>query len=560
MRASVAAVLMVAVCVSALGCTPGYRRDGRVTAMTADGEFGRARVQAEQTATSDPRDRSYMLDRMKIVQMALAEGLPDQAEPVADRIYDFLRTQGVNEGNGFGAFVFGEQNARVWKGEPFEQAMALAQIAVLDGMNGDWGNVRASAGSALFQIRDVSRIVARGGSQGSERERLISGLSGVDDRRLLELTTPTPSDFALGYVLKAIATRQLVGAFPGEAEEVARQLALVAPHLGPLIETIQTGAYNTVLVVDYGLGPEKFQTGPDGAIASFRPVTRSGSEMLRVSAGGRDGVFPVVADTNQMAMDLRWNNLEDVRLAKSTIGSGLLLGGLTTAAVSDDRNVQAAGLILAGIGAAMKATSGADTRHVETLPQRTYVALLNLTEPMSTIDLSIEGIPSARMVLAGVPSPPSGTVQVRYARLPTAPARAWAVSGSILYASDETGPPTTDNYPYILGGRCVKTPNEDVLTSYQRSGYLRNFTLNDLVDLYRQEGIRIAGRDAGPIGLHILEGGWSLYSPRAGSAGFARLFGQEHGPYRPRSAQVRQLAEEIARDPNAVAGSTSARR
>lgn len=542
-RAMLTGVSLIAVALA--GCTPGYRRDGQLVALVNQGEFGRARAQAEASATRSPQDRSYMLDRMKIVQMALADGVPEQAEPVADRLYDFLRTQGVNADNGFGAFVFGEQNARVWKGEPFEQAMAIAHIAVLDGMGGDWGNVRASANTALFQIRDVSRLIERGGTAGSERERLISGLS--DDRRVLELTTPVPSNFALGYVLKAIATRQLAGEFPGEADEVARQLALVAPQLGQLVETIRSGAYNTVLVVDYGTGPEKFQTGPDGAIAAFRPGTRSDQRPLRVSVGSQEGVFPVVCDTNEMAMDLRWNNLEDMRLAKSYIGSGLLVGGLVAAGASDDRDVQAAGLILAGIGAALKAGAGADTRHVETLPQRTYVALLDLREPTNTIDLSLDGNASSRLTLAAVPAPAPGQVQMRYVRMPDAIGRSWAGSGSVLYSSDETGPATSRNFPYILGGRCVKTPNEDVLTSYQRSGYLKGFTLNDLIDLYKEEGIRIAGRDPGPIGLHVLEGGDGLYSPRAGSAGFARLFGQDHAPYRPRSARVRQVADELSR-------------
>lgn len=547
MRAVAGAMLtgFVLIALAIAGCTPGYRRDGQLVALVNQGEFGRARVQAEASATRSPQDRSYMLDRMKIVQMAMAEGVPEQAEPVADRLYDFLRTQGVNSGNGFGAFVFGEQNARVWKGEPFEQALALAHIAVLDGMGGDWGNVRASANSALFQIRDVSRLIERGGTTGSDRERLISGLS--DDRRVLELTTPVPSNFALGYVLKAIATRQLAGEFPGEADEVTRQLALVAPQLGQFVETIRSGSYNTVLVVDYGIGPEKFQTGPDGAIAAFRPGTRSDQRPLRVSVGSQEGFFPVVCDTNEMAMDLRWNNLEDMRLAKSYIGSGLLVGGLVAAGTSDNRNVQAAGLILAGIGAAMKAGAGADTRHVETLPQRTYVALLDLRESASTIELSIDGIASSRLTLAAVPAPGAGQVQMRYVRMPDAIGRSWAGSGSVLYASDETGPATSRNFPYILGGRCVKTPNEEVLTSYQHNGYLKGFTLNDLIDLYKEEDIRIAGRDPGPIGLHVLEGGDGLYSPRAGSAGFARLFGQDHPPYRPRSARVRQVADELAR-------------
>lgn len=568
MKLVTVAMLAGAVVISGFvgGCTPGYKRDGQLLALTQQGEFGRARDQAERRATPSTSDRSYMLDRIKVVELALADGVPEQAEPIADRLYDFLRTQGVNANNGFGSFVFGEQNARVWKGEPFEQAMALAHIAVLDGMNGDWGNVRASANSSLFQIRDVSKALEKGADakvdpkadeQAAQRQRLVAGLAMADEaakrdakdksgKAIEEMTAPAASNFALGYVLKAIATKQLSAEFPGEAEEVANQLQQVAPQLGSFAGAVRTGSYNTVLVVDYGLGPEKYQTGPDGAIASFRATTASGAEMLRVSAGGQQGTFPVVCDTNEMAFDLRWNNLEDVRLAKSYVGTGLLVAGGAMVVASNDSTVQLIGAGLMAAGALMKATAGADTRHVETLPQRTYVALLNLTQPTNTIDLSIDNIPSSRLVLAGVPAPQAGKVQMRYVRLPQTASEAWTTSGQILYASDETGTATSANYPYILGGRCVKTPNDDVLASYQRSGYLKGFSLNDLIDLYKEEGIMIAGRDPGTIGVHILEGGNSLFTPRAGTAGFARLYGQEHGVYRPRSARVRQVAQEIA--------------
>lgn len=556
-----APLLLAAACAG--GCTQAYVRDARVVGLADRGDFGVARQVALDSAISNESDRSFMLDRMKIVHLALADGVPEAAEPIADRLYDFLRTQGVNERNGFGSFVFGESNARVWKGEPFEQAMALASIAVLDGMNGDWGNVRAAANSSLFQIQDLSRSVKRaeGEYDAAQREAVVRAVAEAEAERggagdgaaIGRMITPTPSNFALGYVLKAVATRQLEGAFPGEAAEIAAQVAKIAPGLSPLIEQIANGQYNTVLVVDYGTGPEKIRTGPDDAIASFRPTTPSSDDALRVSAGGRTATFPVVNDTNAMARDLRWNNLEDVRVAKSQIGSALLVGGLVVAnAGSGDRHgrgrsdtAQAIGLGLALLGAAMKSTAGADTRHVETLPQRTYVALLQLDAP-ATIELQVDRQPGSRLVLANVPAPAPGRTQLRYVRLPER-AAAWATSGRVLYGNDETGPPPpAENFPYILGGRDLRTPNEDVLSSYQRDGHLAGLTLNDLLDLYRAEGILISGRDAGLVGLHFAERGDWLYTPRAGSAGFARLYGTEHPAYQPRSARVREVAAQTA--------------
>lgn len=49
----------------------------------------------------------------------------------------------------------------------------------------------------------------------------------------------------------------------------------------------------------------------------------------------------------------------------------------------------------------------------------------------------------------------------------------------------------------------------------------------------------------GPPRTHVLDGGTSLTAPLPGTAGYARLFGQEHGPYRPRSDEVRRMVEQI---------------
>ncbi|MBA4028371.1 MAG: hypothetical protein C0475_04445 [Planctomyces sp.] len=543
------------------GCTPPYARDERAIWLVRRGEFAQAGARVAERAPADPANRSYMLDRVKLVQLALAEGLPSEAEPLADRLYDFLRTQGVNVRNRFNSFVLGEGNARLWKGEPYEQAMALALIAALDGMNGDWGNVRASANSALFQLRDFTGLPgdALGPPGPGQRQRLISALAEHDRSKgraaddgsgvaIVELTTPVVSDFALGYALKAIATRQLGDAFPGELEQTLAQLVAVAPELEAYAQRIGSGRYNTVLVVEAGLGPEKYQSGPDGAIASFRARSRTGDEPLVVSAGQTAERFPAILDANELALSLRWNSLEDVRLAKSAIGTGLIAAGAATAALGRNNETRLVGLGLALLGVALKATSGADTRHNELLPQRAYVALLEHTDAAAPITLRVEGDAVLQLVLADVPVPPPGVTQLRYVRLPDEGPLAWATSGRVHYGNDASGaPPDASNYPVILGGLDARTPSEEVLSSYQRSGHLLGLSLNDLIDLYRAEGVLIAGRDAGPVGVHVLEGGRWLYTPLSGTTGFARLYGQPHPPYAPRSQAARAAAAGVNR-------------
>jgi len=536
---------------SAIGCsTP--RADPRVLSMTQRGEFGRARSALTNAASRDPADRNFMLHRANLLSLSLAEGLPQAAEPIADRLYDFLRTQDINADTGVASFLLGEGNARIWKGEPFEQAYTLTSIAILDGMLGDWGNVRASASSALFQVRDFSRALsARADGKRvrhanpaddtlSAREDLLARAPSDD---LAGTFTLARSDFELAYILKAVAARQ-IGA--PDADEALAQLVQVAPRLQPLADTIRAGQYNTILVVEHGLAPEKYATGPDNAIAAFRPRTPSSDAPIRVrlQSGPDLALVPVATDLNRLARDLRWNSLEDLRKAKSAIGTGLLIGGAVVAASSDNRNAQLVGLGLLLAGALSKATAAADTRFAELLPQRVYVAPVTLTSPGAPIEIQIDGRPETRMVLAGLAPPPTGDLALHLVRIPAAPAP-WATSGAIAYSNDETGPTAGPQLPWILGGRCLRTPSYPVLASYQASGFLKNFTLNDLLDLYREEGIEIAGLSTkGEIGRHILEGGSWLYSPRAGSTGFARLFGSDHPAYQPRSARVRDLAAQ----------------
>lgn len=568
-----------AACAAVLGGCQGYQKDDRLLDLTQRGEFGEARAHLHRTVTDDVGDRNFMLDRMKLVLVSLADGVPEATEGNVDHVYDYLRTAGVNEDKTVPSFLFGEGGVRIWKGEPFEQAMGYHYVAVFDGMAGDWGNVRAAANNSLFLLRDFS---------GALREALESGADAADHddpeaRRLAEREalirasaeraeqgdfddepdalavdyTAVASDFEVGYVMRAIAARRL--GLTDEVDEVAAQMRQFAPRLNGFMEEVRSGDYNTVLVADYGIGPEKYRAGPDGAVAMFRPSGRAvndGNRPLVVSYGGVMREYGVVTDLNRLAMDLRWNNLEDMRVAKSYIGTGLVAGGAVVAMSSRDTGVQLAGLGMMAAGALMKGTAGADTRHCEVLPQRVYIALLALPREETTVEVQVQGRPESRLRLAGLRAPEEpGEVQLRYVRLPMV-SSGWAVSGRVYYSNDETGETVGAQLPYILGGTCVRTPSEEVLSSYQRSGYLAGWTLNDLMDLYREEGIVISGltmESERQLGRHILEGGNALYTPRVGTTGFARLYGQRHGPYSPRSSVVRELAASLS-EPVADAG------
>ena len=119
-----------------------------------------------------------------------------------------------------------------------------------------------------------------------------------------------------------------------------------------------------------------------------------------------------------------------------------------------------------------------------------------------------------------------------------------------IYAHDGY-PPAIGDYPWILGGRDVSTPSEQVLSIYQAGGFFDNWTVEDLERLYSQEGIQFA---EGPLEAgdnrhdsyrHILEGGKVLATPNLNTLGAKLLFSTPHPPYQPVSERVRELAEGI---------------
>lgn len=551
--AAAAAVLCALVLAGCAGSKPDLR------AAIARADFSKAAAKLEERMTTKRSDRNYMLDRMNLLSLRLADGVPSRTEPVAAEVFDLLRTQGINDDRTTAAAILGEGGVIFWKGEPFEQALAYAAISQHKAVAGEWDNARAAALSSLFLLKDfgenergerlsTQEIATRALKADAARERGTSD-SPTYEQYLDKGYTPVKTNFALGYFLAGVANLALASSDPAredEARDQFREAFTLRPEVKPVADALIERRVNTVFIVDAGLGPEKVGYGPDNALARFDAVTRSDNTGLALDAPGAPlPTFPQIADVNAMSRDHSWNNFEDIRQAKSTLGTVLLAGGAITAVASDDRTVQTIGLILAGAGLLLKATSAADTRHAEAFPQRTYIAVANITAPGTPVTLTAAGV---RLTLPAIDPPPAGqTLALHCVRLPGPGAVPWASSGVLRYANDRfAGPVPGDDLPWILGGRCVRTPSLEVLRSYQRAGHLLDFSLADLENLYQAEGILRPGTPAqGRPSAHILEGGSSLTCPEPGSTGYVRLFCAEHPPYKPRSREVADLAARL---------------
>lgn len=526
----------------------------------ANGEYGRARRVVLGSLTDDRRDRLYLLDRLRLAVLVLADGYPDAAQPLFEEVYDVIRTQGINRDKTVASVVLNE-DLKLWKGEPFEQAMAMFYYGVQQATLGSWDNARAAATGSLFHLRDFgadergtrldTQAIAQKALAYERARQSRQHPTGGDKSSGDYLNTGyavRESNFALGYLFNGIANQRL-----GREEEALDHYAAavqINPELRPVCDQLRAGRFNCLLVVSHGLGPRKVGYGPDRVHAQFVPRFPRRPATLLVGINGEHALAaPVACDLDRMAADHMWNNLEDVRIAKSRLGSALMTAGAIATAVGQNQDSDAAtyaGLGAMAAGLFLKAGAHADTRYCDALPQRVYIVPVTVMGKTDRIELAVEGYPSSRMILTGLEAPEPGGVVTRYVRLVSSLSHVppgWAVTGRVMYANDESGQTDGPQRPYILGGGCVRTPSHEVLSSYQRSGFLDNLTTADLAELYRQEGVRL---DMPAFEVfkhqHLLEGGDCLVSPMAGTTGFARLFGRQHQVYRPKSAEVRALS------------------
>ncbi|MBL8746914.1 MAG: hypothetical protein JNK58_11225 [Phycisphaerae bacterium] len=558
--AAVGVLLFLAAC--------AHTTDTRIRELFDRGEYPRVASRVAARLPEDRSNRDYILDRMRLGLALLADGRPAAAEPIMTRTFEMLRTQGINDDKTVAAAILGDGNVIFWKGEPFEQAMMFHYIAVQKALLGEWDNARAASQSSLFLLKDFGENERGGRKTTEEIARTAVQRSQRSDRAFDDYLdhgyTPVKTNFALGYFMNALANLALHRssgdpARLDEARDNFNEAATLNPSLQPVADALINQSANTVFIIDYGPGPEKVRYGPDDSLTRFAPRLPSDQRPLNLelfepaiaSATPADRVpsalpTAIAADLNALAQDHMWNNFEDIRAAKSTLGTAMLLGG-AIAASSRDQTAQIVGLSLLGAGLFSKLTAAADTRHCELLPNRVYVAAANITHPVTTVTLAVAGSP--RLALPGIAPPRANRpLALHYVRMPmTSEIARWGQSGRVLYSNDACDCAVPgDDLPYILGGRCVQKPSLEVLRRYQSAGHLLDFSVIDLENLYREEGIDLNPDPRRLIApRHLLDGGTSLESPVAGSTGFVRLFCQEHPPYSPKSETLRALRASI---------------
>lgn len=556
----VASLVLTLLLASGGGCQKAMQTP---VALIEQGEYGKARMEVREQMTSNKKDLNYLLDRMRVAVLTMDDGYPQASAVLMQEVYNVLRTQGVNEDKTVASLVFNE-DLKLWKGEPYEQALSLAYYAMQQASMDSWDNARAAADNSLFYLQDLSGKAAK-----AQPQRRIDADAIAEKMRryeaeqrgeTLESTEKNAknedhgyavvrSDFSLGYLLHAVASQQLGRA--NEANDYYNRVGEFSPAMKDALPAFRSGDYNFVFIVAWGLAPERVGEGLDREKLSFRNRSSSdGAKLIVTTSSGQRIIVPVLTDVNRMSRDHLWNALDIYRQGKSAAGNILVVAGAATTVIgANNRSWEAvgAGVGAMALGAILKAGAHADIRYLDVLPQRFYAAPVML-QPGDTVTMQIEGKPGSRMTLvlgSAFSQSNSGAAKLRYVRLVSgATAPAWATSGQVFYDNpftDATASSASRSgqvvqlqpmLPYLFGGENVEIPSQSVLTDYQNAGRLRNMTLADLQEAYRRAGVLFTiEQQGGWTGLHLLEGGKSLVSPLPGTAGFTRIYGQLHPPY-----------------------------
>lgn len=371
----VTSLALLAVFAGAGGCA-SQKKTERIEAAVQDYFAGSFATAAEKLVPlAQKTDEDFVINNLRLGSALLPAYQLDNAEAAFLRAWEVINSTGVNDGGRTLGAVLVDEKIKVWKGEPFERAMASFYLGLIYYMRQDYGNARGAFENALFKLRDVAPN------------------NSADETAAKDVD----SNFALASVMLAKSFQRL------GRDDLARanfdQVRKMQPSLTGLTDYDANEKSNLLLVVDYDYGPRKV-TDFDGAIVGFGPTPYQEGPIRRpfVQVDGQrvdlGGTVEPPIDLLAMAQDRKWQSIDTIRTFKSALGSGLMVGGAveglrgasgTGARQRTDLMVAGA---LVGAGLLLKATSQADVRQWEMLPRTTFV--LPLRVPPGTHDVTVE--------------------------------------------------------------------------------------------------------------------------------------------------------------------------
>ena len=348
-----------------------------------------------QPLARDPNE-NFVLNNCRLGSTDLAMYDLDGGQQAFLQAYEVLNSYGVNNGGRTAGAVLVDEGIRIWRGEPFERAMANFYLGLTYYAQHDYNNARGAFENALFKLRDYGV-----GSKDTDP----SGPPQADKYQDVDST------FALAQYMLARCYQRL-GQDDLATTNFAR-LTKLRPDLTALADPQRNAAANVLLVIDFGDGPRK-GTSPGGEFVGFVPAPwQAGPIPLpQLYVDGRyqdtNGINAPLVDLLDLAQDTRWQSIDTIRSVKSALGTGLLAGGAFTTLAAQNRTEGEVGLGLLAAGLLLKATSAPDLRVWDTLPRSTFAIPLSLPPGRHDLTVTFPTYGGQRQTWRGLDVPATG--------------------------------------------------------------------------------------------------------------------------------------------------------
>ncbi|MBV8782135.1 MAG: hypothetical protein JO353_12130, partial [Phycisphaerae bacterium] len=292
--------------------------------------------------------------------------------------------------------VLVDEKIKIWRGDPFERAMANFYLGLTYYIQHDYNNARAAFENALFKLKDYKDKADKG-----SKDQFVEA----------------DSHFVIATIMLGRCWLRL------GREDLARanfqSVANSRPDLYGLADFETEAQSNLILVVDYGHGPIR-TTHFDGSVLAFEPTP---SEVHRIppptiSIDGHGITTRAFADPPmdllEMAQDHRWQSIDTIRAVKSGIGTGLIAGGAVEGVrgLNEGGSRQRTDLAVSGgllaAGLLLKATSQTDTRGWDMLPRTVFILPMRASPGKHDVTVDFPRYGGLSQTWTGIDVPPDG--------------------------------------------------------------------------------------------------------------------------------------------------------
>src|SRR5277367_1064112 len=135
------------------GCVSQDQYDSRqAVADYMDGNYPAAKQLLQPLSKKTNED--FVLNNVRLGSTDLAMYDLPGSQSAFLNAYEVLNSFGVNNGGRSLGAVLVDEKIKIWRGEPFERAMANFYLGLIYYMQHDYNNARAAFENALFKLKD----------------------------------------------------------------------------------------------------------------------------------------------------------------------------------------------------------------------------------------------------------------------------------------------------------------------------------------------------------------------------------------------------------------------